>query len=204
MKEKLTISDSNKAELVRQLLVTGCLKLGQFTLKGGIETPYYVDLREATMSSSLFQTLVGNVERVVNSIVGINQSNLSSGDTEDSSVSIIGVPYGVVPLAAAVAFNRKLPYFPIRKEIKGYGNKTDSARYLNRRFVLIEDVMVSGLSIIETIQKLDETCVTDVIVVVDRESGGRANLKAAYPHINLHVILKASELLESTNSTSKM
>lgn len=175
-----------KSELIALLVSTGCVNFGQFTLKSGQSSSYYVDLRELTMHRKLRKQMVAAIKSV------IKQDNNGLED-----VAIVGVPYGVVPLASFVANETDLLYYPVRKEVKGYGKKIESVPSNIQKFILIEDVMSSGSSIIETIKKLDTDKVTDVIVMVDREAGGEENLKKEFPNVKLHSILRASELLNS-------
>ena len=178
-------------QLIEQLLSTGCLKFGKFTLKSGQISPYYVDLRESTMCLKLFKTIVHVVVEQIKQLVE------ASGKPEQ--MAVIGIPYGVVPLAAVAAYECELPYYPIRKEVKEYGNKTDMSKFENKKFILIEDVMSTGSSILETISKLDVNSIAHIIAIVDREAGGRANIEAAYPHIKLHSILQAQQILKRNN-----
>ena len=62
-------------------------------------------------------------------------------------------------------------------------------------YILIEDTMSTGGSIIETIQKLEGKKVTDVAVIIDRESVRCDNLTARHPDIRLHSVLGASHVL---------
>lgn len=169
--------------LVQLLEENNCLKFGEFTLKSGAKSKYYIDLRESTFSPRLFNFIVEAIKKTISHARHIENGN---------KVAIVGVPYGVVPIAGAVAYELKLPYFPVRKETKNYGNQGDSNSLLDHEFILIEDVMSTGSSIIETIKKLEGKRVTDVIVIIDREAGGADKIKAQYPDIKLHSILKAT------------
>lgn len=190
----MKVSPVSKQDLVRELLSSGCLKFGQFTLKNGNSSTYYIDLREATLHLSLFHSIVQSIMAVIPEEKCSKSWQVSPEDRP--KVAIVGVPYGVVPLASAVAYESKIIYYPVRKEVKDHGRQPDSTMCNDHEFILIEDVMSSGSSIIETIKKMEGKNITDVIVVVDRESGGAENLKTHYPNIRLHSIIKASELLK--------
>lgn len=178
--------DSRRLELIHQLERAECLKLGEFTLKSGEKSKYYVDLRQVTVEP--FKTIVDLVKEEVENIV----------KDRDKPIALTGVPYGVVPIAGAVAYASSLQYYPVRKETKDYGNKHDM-RLDDHEFILIEDVMSSGGSIVETIQKMSDKKVVAVVVIVDRESGGQEKLKSLYPNLQVHSILRASEILERMN-----
>lgn len=178
--------DSRKLELIQLLEKAECLKLGEFTLKSGKKSNYYVDLRQVTVEP--FRLIVDLVKEEVESICKVR----------NKPVALTGVPYGVVPVAGAVAYASSLQYYPVRKETKDYGNNQDM-NLQGHEFILIEDVMSSGGSIIETIQKMSDKKVIAVIVVVDRESGGQEKLNDSYPDVEVRSLLKASEILDKLN-----
>lgn len=182
--------ESSKAKLVQYLKDAECLKFGEFTLKAGTKSNYYVDLRYVSVKRGPFKYTIDLVKETVDRIIVGSKT----------PVAITGVPYGVVPLAAIIADRCDLPYYPIRKEIKDYGNKPDTTLLDDHEFVLIEDVMSSGSSVIETIQKMGNKKIIAVVVVVDRESGGKEALKNSYPSVSVHSILSASEILGDNRS----
>lgn len=68
-----------------------------------------------------------------------------------------------------------------RKESKDYGTKkmVEGVYQRNDRCVIIEDVVTSGGSVLETAASLSKEGlkVSDVICLLDRDQGGRANLE---------------------------
>lgn len=178
--------EASKESLITQLIVAGCYKTGDFVLRSGDRSHYYVDLRRATMYPKLFKKIVTLIKDYIEVV--------KDEQNKASQVAIAGVPYGVVPFASAVAYECNLAYYPVRKEKKYYGCQLDSSDFENYKFILVEDVMSSGSSIVETINKMDAKKITDVVVIVDRESGGEDNLRSLYPNIRLHSLLKLSEI----------
>lgn len=181
-----SISELERSELIKKLIETGCLKFGEFTLKSGVKSDHYVNLREITMNPILFKLLVKLLMRFH-----------PIHHTKNSKIALVGVPYGVVPLASAVAYESNLPYYPVRKEAKNYGFKSDEDAFNDNQFVLIEDVMSSGSSISETIEKMEGKNITDIIVVVNRQQGGDEFLKSKYPNIKIHSLLTLSQIMAS-------
>lgn len=68
-----------------------------------------------------------------------------------------------------------------RKEAKSYGTKKliEGTFSSGDTCVIIEDIITSGSSILETVDalKMENLCATEAYVVIDREQGGRENLE---------------------------
>ena len=85
-----------------------------------------------------------------------------------------------------------------RKEKKEYGTKqtVEGVFTPGQRCLVIEDVITTGGSLIETTTELEAAGiqVTDVVALIDREQGGKENLSKKY---NTFTILSLSEILNS-------
>lgn len=176
----MDIINSSDTNICEALVEANCLKFGHVQLKSQVSSNFYVDLREISMYRKPFKLLIDTIGKILN---------------PRPQLAIVGVPYGVVPLASAVAHHCDLPYYPVRKETKDYGVKPDPSKYQNFDFVIIEDVMSTGSSIVETIDKMPGKNITDIIVIVNRNMGGTEKLETNYPHIKLHSLLEAEDIL---------
>lgn len=95
---------------------------------------------------------------------------------------LCGVPYAALPLAAVMSVNANTPMIMKRKETKQYATKKllEGIFEPNQKCLVVEDVVTSGSSLLETIDTLREEglSVSDAVVVLDRGQGGVSVLKA--------------------------
>ncbi len=155
-----------KEEFLLKAYDLGIIKFGNFTLKSGVESPFYVDLRPLASSPQLLKTLSGNLLHIVN----------------DAPFELIcGVPYAALPMATVMSLESGIPLIIKRKENKGYGTKRmlEGVFHDGQNCLLVEDVITSGKSLIETIDEVEKEGlkVSDIAVVLDREQGGIERLK---------------------------
>lgn len=187
----MTQLDTRLSSLADGLLEAGCIKFGSFTLKSGLQSPIYIDLRQIIT----YPKLLADIAQVYLPIL----SNLQFS-------RIAGLPYAAIPIATAISLAGNYPMIYPRKEVKTYGTKAEieGEYHAGETVVVIDDLATTGGSKFEAIEKLTSAglVVKDVVVLVDRQSGAKESLaQAGY---SMHAVLAISQLLEYWEKTGKI
>ncbi|MBI2842507.1 MAG: orotate phosphoribosyltransferase [Armatimonadetes bacterium] len=171
-------------QLYTQLYHAGCIKFGEFKLKSGIISPVYVDFRVLVSNPKLL-ALVG--EHIARKLDGLKFDRIAA------------LPYAGLPIGIAASLAANIPMIYPRKEAKDYG----TARLIEgefkkgERIVVVDDVITDGATKIESIKPLEEAGlkVEDVVIILDREQGGRKILADA--GYTLHSVTTLSEAMDA-------
>ena len=179
------------AALADKLLEAGCIKFGSFTLKSGLQSPIYIDLRQIIAYPKLLEQ------------IGAAYLPLLKGLKFDR---IAGLPYAAIPIATAISLQGNYPMIYPRKEAKTYGTKAEiEGEYrAGETVVIIDDLATTGGSKIEAIEKLTSMglVVKDVVVLIDRQSGAKESLAQA--GFAMHSVLTITQLLDYWEQTEKV
>lgn len=160
----------------------GAIKFGKFKLHSGKKSRIYLDLR--VLAS--FPEALRQVASAYRSVLEWQEFDVLSA-----------TPLAGLPIGTAIALDMNRPLIYPRKTAKSYGTgKTIEGVYaIGDTAVVIDDLITSGDSIVQTIAALKAggLRVTDAVVLIDREQGGAENLqKEGY---RLHSIMSLPYVL---------
>ena len=182
---------SLKKEIALALHKIGVIKFGEFTLKSGIVSPIYIDL-------GLFISFPEVLQKISAAMVELAK-NLKFD-------VIAGIPYTALPIATAMSLQTGWPMVYARKELKDYGTKKKLEGVFKEgdTALIIDDLITTGESKFETVEPFEGAGlkITDFIVLVDREQGGKKLLEGR--GYKLHSVLGIHELLDFLREEGKM
>ena len=152
--------------LINKLKYLGCFKEGEFILKSGKLSNYYLDLRNLISYPIIMKELCNEVYNKMVSSVNPN-------------TIICGLPYAGIPYANTISILYSIPMILLRKEKKQYGtskliegvwNETDE-------IIIIDDILTTGKSIIEALPHFNTIKIKKIVVIIDRKEGGSDKLR---------------------------
>jgi len=175
----------SKLEFIHQLYQIQAIRFGNFKLKSGQHSPIYLDLRQ-----------IISYPKLLTATADLLWSSL--GDYEINLQHVCGVPYTALPIATCLSIKHNLPMLIRRKEIKNYGTKKIIEGVFEpfENCLIIEDVITTGSSVLETASELANVGlnVTDALVLIDREQGGKDILEKS--GIKVHAAFNLTEILK--------
>ena len=169
-----------KRKVLEGLIKTECFKLGEFVLKSGLKSPFYVDLRRVASDPKVLR------------LAGKAYAQLMRDLDFDR---VAGIPVAALPLASAASLETGTPmiYPRIPPKAHGTGNSIEGEWKSGEKALLLDDLITTGKSKQEAIEVLrgEGLVVTDLVVLLERGAAGRRDMDAA--GVKLHAFAQIEE-----------
>jgi uridine monophosphate synthetase len=157
---------------------------GEYVQASGATFSYYIDLRKIISNPQIFHKVINAYAEIIKNL------------TFDR---IAGIPYGSLPTATGLSMNLHFPMIFPRKEVKAHGTRRliEGSFQVGEKVVLIDDILITGKSVIEGAEKLKSAGlkVEDIVVFIDHEEGVKDKLKTQ--GYNAYSVLTLSEITET-------
>ena len=195
--------DAYKEEFIRVMVESDVLKFGDFTLKSGRKSPFFMNAG-AYVTGSQLKKLGEYYARAIHETYG-----------DDFDV-LFGPAYKGIPISVVTAvaysdlYGREIRYCSDRKEVKDHG--ADKGGLLGSplkdgdRVIMIEDVTTSGKSMEETVPKVRaaaDVTIVGLMVSLDRGEKGLESDRSALVEVSekygfpAHAIVSMAEVTEA-------
>jgi orotate phosphoribosyltransferase len=185
-----TTSLTQKERMANILFKIDAIKFGVFKLTSGKASPYYVDLRVIPSFPDAFREICESYAQYINTQIGLKNFD-----------RIAAIPLAGIPFASQIAYNLKKPFLYVRKGIRLHGRERRVEGILSSgdKVLLIDDLLTTGLTLKKAANavRAEGGIVTEAVVFLDREEGGRDLLEKN--RIKLHALLKISEIANALN-----
>jgi len=170
---------SSLKEQLRSLLQKKSVYHGEFTLASGAKSDFYVDARVTTLDPR-GACLIGEV--------GWELVKETASKLGKRVEAVGGLTLGADPVALSIGIasqrqdpSSSLQVFTVRKAAKEHGRqkRIEGNFSPGNSVVIVDDVVTTGGSTIQAIDAIEEAGgqIAFVIVLVDREEGGRGNIE---------------------------
>ena len=197
-----------KKEFIEFLLECNSLKFGDFTLKSGRKSPFFVNLGSFVTGSQL-RRLAGFYAKAIHDHYGTDFDVL------------FGPAYKGIPLAVAATmafdelYGKEVRYCSNRKEVKDHGDTgilLGSKLQDGDRVVMIEDVTTSGKSMEETVPIVRAQADVEIVglmVSLNRNEKGKGTKTALREVAELYgfptaAIVSMPEVVEYLQETGRL
>ena len=187
---------SAQSDVAGSLFESGCLKFGSFRIKSGDMSPYYIDL------ASLLGSPVDMCKVVEAAALRVQDIGRRERIDKLASIELKGAL-----LLPGIACRFGFPSVVVRKEANTYGvtgRMAGAEVKMGDEILFFDDVVSEGLSKLEAVRPLQAAGakVRDLLVVVDREQGGKEKLKKM--GFVVHSLVTISGVVDSLRREGKI
>jgi orotate phosphoribosyltransferase len=172
-------------EALRDHLLEHSVKRGEFTLKSGRTSSWFIDSKQTVCRPEAMVLVADGILSVV----------------PDDATAIGGLTMGADPVAfitagVAAARGRGLKAFSVRKEVKdhGAGGRIAGALDPGDKVVVTEDTVTRGTSLLEAARAVRAAGAEPVLLVAVVDRGGTCAAMAAAEGLEFTALLTAPDL----------
>ena len=169
----------------------GAIQFGRFRLHSGRESRVYFDLRVLVSYPEALRQATAAYQTVLDGL---------------AFDLLAATPMAGLPIGTAICLAMDRPLIYPRKTAKSYGTgKHIEGRWsIGQTAVVVDDLITSGDSLLETSATLKAAGlrVHDAVVLIDREQGGRAFL--AEQGYRLHAVVAVRDLLATLHEHGRL
>jgi orotate phosphoribosyltransferase len=184
--EKVTLD--KQAKIANILYKIDAVKFGVYQLSSGKQSPYYIDLRVIPSFPDAFREICDFYSQQITDEIGVKNFD-----------RIAGVPIAGIPFASQIAYNLRKPFLYVRKDQKQYGRerRVEGVLISGNKVLLVDDLLTTGLTLKNAVDavRAEGGVVTDLVVFLDREEGGKQLLEN--DGVKVHALLKVSEVAKT-------
>ena len=182
--------------LARALWDLGAVTFGDFTLGGStVNSPVFINPKLLISNPMALSVAAKLMVQEIELAQSLRRAKLQSYDV------LAGVPVGGMLLALALSLESMTPLIYTRTRQEGTGPRGIEGRFQpGMRALVIDDLITGGRNVLEIVSFLQEhdIVVHDALVLIDRDMGAHARLKAQ--GINLISILKLEVMMKYYSS----
>jgi orotate phosphoribosyltransferase len=181
--EKKAIDKSER--MANILYKIDAIKFGVYKLSTGKASACYIDLRVIPSFPDAFREICDFYAQYITEQIGLKNFD-----------RIAGIPLAGLPFASQIAYNLRKPFLYLRKGIKlrGRERRVEGILTSGNRVLLIDDLLTTGITLKKAADavRAEGGVVTDAVVFLDREEGGRQLLEKS--GVKLHSLVKISDI----------
>ena len=185
------LSNNPHQDLILQLYDIGCLLFGEYVQASGATFSYYIDLRRIISNPQIFHQVLQAYADILEKL---------------RFDRLAGIPYGSLPTATGLSLMLHYPMIYPRKEVKAHGTRRliEGSFQTGETVVIVDDILISGKSVLEGAEKLESAGLTvqDIVVFIDHEEGVIDKLKAQ--GYSAYSVLKISEITDTLYAAGRI
>lgn len=180
-----TTPNPSRREALRQHLVAHSVKRGDFVLKSGKRSDWFVDSKITICDPTAMLLLADELLSI-----------LPSNATAIGGLTMGADPVAFITAGVAATRNRPLKAFSVRKDVKDHGARGRIAGLLEPGdlAVVTEDTVTRGTSLLEAARVVRDCGATPLLLLAVVDRGGTASQIAAREGLEFQALFTANDL----------